>query len=160
MSTCSDHDLDKQWTLRGRGGRVPGSADPGLRSNLWRREKGAIRAAVTGQVGDPFDLPWLVFDPSQQGVAAIETYGKNVENEFNEKLHFFPFFRPVQHLSAAAACPGVSFNSSILPVARQTGTLLDAAAHSFNPENYPSLRFTQLRIQRVLHFQAKTSNHT
>lgn len=30
-------------------------------------EKGAIREAVMGKVGDPFDLSWLVFDPSQQG---------------------------------------------------------------------------------------------
>lgn len=41
-----------------------------------------------GQVGDPFDLPWLVFDLSQRGqgrgrgggAAVIETYGENVEH--------------------------------------------------------------------------------
>lgn len=48
---------------------------------------------------------------------------------------------------------GVYFNSSVLPVVRQRAALLDVAAHSFNPENYPSLRFTQLRIQPVLHFR-------
>lgn len=84
------------------------------------RERGAIREA-----GDPRDRSWLVFDPSQSLFVV-----------------FFWFLGP--SVTSVGSCRlGVYFNSSTLPVVRQTRILLDAAAaaaHSFNLENYPVIK--------------------
>lgn len=56
---------------------TPHLSKPRTQIGLVKAESGAIREAVMGQVGDSFDLSWLVFDLTQQGAAMTKLYSEH-----------------------------------------------------------------------------------